>query len=140
MRGMTIGKLAKEAQVGIETIRFYEREGLLEPPLRRPSGYRQYSEGVIDRLRFIKRGKELGFSLKEIKELLSLRATPGSTCDQVKSQAQAKLEAIEAKIRDLQRMKRALKKLTTACRGEGSVSECPILEAMENKTRKRRTS
>ncbi len=136
MKTMTIGTLAKKAEVGIETIRFYERQGLLEPPTRRPSGYRQYPEGVVDRLRFIKRGKELGFSLKEIKELLTLRATPGTTCDQVKSQAETKLRQIEAKIRDLQRMKRALKKLTIACQGQGSVSDCPILDDMGKKKKR----
>ena len=73
MKSLTIGQLARRAGVGVETVRFYERKGLLEEPSRRPSGYRQYDEGVVDRLRFIRRGKELGFTLGEIKELLSLR-------------------------------------------------------------------
>lgn len=133
MQSMTIGKVAKQAEVGIETIRFYEREGLIEEPPRRASGYRQYPGDTVDRVRFIKRAKEFGFSLKEIKELLALRIAPGTTCGQIKKQAEAKVEDIEDKIRSLQRMKRALKKLTAACSGKGSVSECPILDALEDR-------
>ena len=128
---LTIGQLARRADVGVETVRFYEREGLLEEPARRPSGYRQYDEIVVDRLRFIRRAKQLGFTLKEIKELLSLQIDPATTCADVKSRAEAKLDDIVAKIRSLQRMKRALVKLTKACGGRGAVSECPILEALD---------
>ena len=127
---LTIGQLARRADVGVETVRFYEREGLLKEPARRPSGYRQYDEGVVDRLRFIRRAKQLGFTLKEIKELLSLRIDPATTCADVKSRAEAKLDDIAAKIRTLQRMKRALVKLTKACSGRGAASECPILESL----------
>lgn len=133
MQSLTIGKVAKEAEVGIETIRFYEREGLIEEPPRRASGYRQYPADTVDRVRFIKRAKELGFSLKEIKELLALSIAPGTTCGQVKKRAEAKLDDIEDKIRSLRRMKGALKKLTDACGGKGSVSECPILDALEDR-------
>ncbi|MCH8048022.1 MAG: MerR family transcriptional regulator, partial [Planctomycetes bacterium] len=80
VNSLTIGQLARRAEVGVETVRFYEREGLLEEPARRPSGYRQYDEGVVDRLRFIRRAKQLGFTLKEIRELLSLRLDPATTC------------------------------------------------------------
>ena len=128
---LTIGQLARRAGVGVETVRFYEREGLLKEPARRPSGYRQYDEGVVDRLRFIRRAKQLGFTLNEIKELLSLRIDPSTTCADVKSRAEAKLDDIAAKIRTLQRMKRALVKLTKACSGRGAASECPILEALD---------
>ena len=128
---LTIGQLARRADVGVETVRFYEREGLLKEPARRPSGYRQYDEIVVDRLRFIRRAKQLGFTLKEIKELLSLRLDPATTCADVKSRAEAKLDDIAAKIRTLQRMKRALVKLTKACGGHGAASECPILEALD---------
>ena len=133
MESLTIGKVAKQAEVGVETIRFYEREGLIEEPPRRESGYRQYPSDTVDRVRFIKRAKELGFSLKEIKELLALRIAPGTTCDQIKKRADAKVGDIEDKIRSLQRMKRALKKLTVACSGKGSASECPILDALEDR-------
>jgi len=131
MQTLTIGKVAKQADVGVETIRFYEREGLIAEPARRASGYRQYPIETVDRLLFIKRAKELGFSLKEIKELLALRLAPGATCGQIKKRAEAKVEDIEDKIHSLQRMKRALKKLTVACSGKGLVSDCPILDTLE---------
>jgi len=132
MDSMTIGKVAKGAAVGIETLRFYEREGLIEKPPRRDSGYRAYPADTVDRVRFIKRAKELGFSLKEIKDLMALRIAPGATCGQIKKRAEAKIEDIEDKISSLQRMKQALRKLTAACGGKGSVSECPILDALED--------
>ena len=131
MASLTIGQLGKRADVGVETVRFYERRGLLAEPDRRPSGYRQYDEEVVDRLRFIKRAKELGFTLNEIKDLLSLRLDPTTTCADVKSQAEDKITDIEAKIRTLQRMKKALVKVTKACSGSGGTSECPILEALQ---------
>lgn len=112
-------------------MRFYEREGLLTEPARKQSGYRQYEEDVVARLRFIRRAKELGFSLKEIKELLALRFDPATTCADVRGRAEAKLVDIEARIKDLQRMKRVLQKLMATCRGQGPIWECPILEALE---------
>lgn len=132
MDSITIGKVAKAAAVGIETVRFYEREGLIEKPPRRESGYRDYPADTVDRVRFIKRAKELGFSLKEIKDLMALRLAPGTTCGQIKKRAEDKIEDIEDKISSLQRMKRALGKLTAACGGKGSVSQCPILDALED--------
>lgn len=131
MRFLSIGQLAQRAGVGVETVRFYEREGLLEEPSRKPSGYRQYDDAVIDRLRFIKRAKELGFTLKEVKELLSLRLEPTSRCADVKSKAEVKIADIESKIRTLQRMKKALVKVTKECSGIGTTSECPILDAID---------
>jgi MerR family mercuric resistance operon transcriptional regulator len=128
---MTIGKVARLAGVGVETVRFYQREGLLNEPPRRQSGYRQYEENVVGRLQFIRRAKELGFTLKEIKELLSLRLDPSTTCADVKQRTAEKIADIEAKMRTLQRMKRALVKLTKACVGNGPTSECPILESLE---------
>ncbi len=132
MKSLTIGKVARQAEVGVETIRFYERERLLEEPPRSESGYRQYPKETISRLRFIRRAKELGFTLKEIKELLALRNEPGSTCEDIRIRAEAKIGDIEGKIQMLKRMKEALKKLTLACNGHSPVSECPILEAMED--------
>ena len=131
MKLMSIGQLAQRAGIGIETVRFYEREGLLEEPARRDSGYRQYEDDVVARLRFIMRAKELGFSLKEIKELLALRVDSTTTCAEVRGKAQAKIADIEEKIQTLQRMKQALLKVTKQCSGRGPTSECPILEALE---------
>jgi MerR family transcriptional regulator, copper efflux regulator len=132
MESLTIGKVARLAGVGVETIRFYEQEGLLEIPPRRESGYRQYPEDVVSKLRFIRRAKELGFSLKEIRELLSLRLDSTATCQDVRQRAIAKIAGIEEKIRTLGKMKEALQELTSACLGRGPVSGCPILKAMED--------
>ena len=127
---LTIGQLAKKAKVNVETIRYYERRGLIPEPPRRGSGYRQYSEYDMARIQFIKRAKDLGFSLKEILELLSLRVDPDTTCGDVKKRAEVKIVDIEEKIRVLQRVRNALEKLVTSCRGRGPTSECPILEAL----------
>src|SRR5262245_19225867 len=131
MKPLTIGQVARSAGVGVETVRFYERQGLLQEPARKDSGYRQYPEDVVARLRFIKRAKELGFALKEIKELLALRVDPGTTCAEVKRRAEAKIADVDEKIQTLQRIKRALVKLTSTCRGRGPTSECPILDALD---------
>lgn len=133
MKTFTIGQVAREAGVGVETVRFYEREGLIEEPSRRASGYRQFDESVVDRLRFIREAKELGFTLNEIRELLSLKLDPASSCGDVKERAEVKIADIEEKIRTLQRMKRALVKLTKACSGDGPTSECPILESLDGR-------
>jgi len=130
MKTLTIGRVAGEAAVGVETVRFYERQGLLEEPPRRQSGYREYGEDAVARLRFIRRAKQLGFTLKEIKELLALRRDPSAPRGDVKRRAEAKIADIETKIRVLQRMKKALVKLTTACSGHGTSAECPLLDAL----------
>ena len=134
MKPMTIGQVAKQTGVGIETIRFYERRGLIDEPPRRESGYRQYPEDVIARIEFIKRAKELGFSLKEIQELLALRVDQETSCSDVRHRAEAKIEDTERKIKELRRIKKALKTLATACTGRGPTSQCPILEALNGKT------
>ena len=131
MKAFTIGKVAKQVGLGVETIRFYERQGLLEEPPRNDSGYRQYPPEVIIKLRFIKKAKRLGFSLQEIGELLTLRHKQDATCGDVKTQAEEKIQNIEEKIRDLTRMKEALVELVCQCSGNGPVSECPILTALE---------
>lgn len=131
MNPLTIGQVAKESGVGVETIRFYEREGLIAKPPRRLSGYRHYDRDVIRRIRFIQRGKDLGFSLREIAELLSLRLARGRSCADVKARATAKIGDIESKVAVLERMKGALTRLAAACGGIGSVSECPILDALD---------
>ena len=132
MSSLTIGQVAKQAGVGIETVRFYERQGLLDEPPRRASGYRQYAQEAVTRIQFIKRSQELGFSLKEITELLSLRVDPETTCGEVKQRAEAKIADIDTKLRDLQRMKEALTTLVAACSGSGPTSQCPILDALES--------
>lgn len=131
MSYFTIGQLAKKAQVHKETIRYYERRGLLSRPSRRDSGYRQYSEADVTRIRFIKRAQELGFSLKEISELLSLRIDPETACEDVKRRAETKIADIEEKMRTLQRMQQALTQLVVACNKRRSTSECPILEVLD---------
>ncbi len=127
---MKIGAVAKAAGIGIDAVRFYERQGLISEPARQPSGYRVYSPDVILSLRFIRRAKELGFSLKEISELLSLETAAGATAADVKQLAEAKLAELEARIRALQRMRRALKKAVSACPGKGPTSGCSILRSL----------
>ena len=139
MSGFTIGKLAAAAEVGIETIRFYERQGLLDPADRRPSGYRQYEEEAVARLQFIRRAKDLGFTLGEIRELLELKLGDSSTAADVKRRTERKIAQIEEKIELLQHMRTALHKLAQACHGRGPIGECPILMAMEGRTRPVRT-
>src|SRR5687768_15924154 len=114
MSGLTTGELAKRGGVNLESIRFYEREKLLPKPPRTASGYRMFSEDAVRRVRFIKRAQELGFPLREIRELLALRLEPGTRCADMRQKAEAKLTDIDRKIRDLQRMKRALARLTAA--------------------------
>ncbi len=130
MSALTIGRVARLAGLGVETIRFYEREGLIAVPPRMAFSYRHYPQDTVSRLRFIKRTKALGFSLKEIKELLCLRVSPDVTCEDVRVRAEAKTADIEDKIRQLQTMRRALVRLTETCQGSGPLSECPILEAL----------
>lgn len=130
MKSLTSGQLAKETRVGVETIRYYERRGLIPKVPRRESGYRQYPQDMVLRIRFIKRAQELGFSLKEISELLSLRVDPNTTCADVRKRAEVKVADVDEKIQILQRMRRVLVKLIRRCQGRGPTSECPILEAL----------
>jgi len=127
---MTIGRLARSAGVGVETIRFYERKGLIAEPPRTFAGYRTYPPEAVGRLRFIRRAKELGFTLREIRELLDLRADESTTCDVVRARAAAKIADIEEKIRSLQTMKAALERLAAECPASGPASDCPILDAL----------
>jgi MerR family transcriptional regulator, copper efflux regulator len=131
MNGRTIGEVAELAKVHIETLRYYERRGLIEEPPRSASNYRLYPEDAVRRLRFIKRAQELGFSLKDIKELLSLRAAPQAECGEIRAHAEAKIKDINEKIGALMAMKSALSNLVTECSGEGSLTDCPILESLD---------
>ncbi len=131
MGTMTIGTLARKAGVGVETVRYYERRGLIPEPPRRDSGYREYTSEAISRVHFIRRAKELGFTLKEIHELLTLRVDPTTTCRDVRRRAETKIHDIEEKIRLLGSMRTALRRLAAQCRGKGPVSECPILDSLQ---------
>lgn len=132
MKPLTIGQVAKRAGVGVETIRFYEREGLIDEPGRKPSSrYRQYEPDAVRRIRFIRHAKDLGFTLKEIQELLELRVNRDSTCADVRRQTKDKIADIEARIASLERMKVALDRLARKCRGRGPTTECPILEELD---------
>lgn len=127
----SIGQVAKQSGISVETIRYYEKESLLKEPERKESGYRQYKQEAIARLSFIQQAKELGFSLKEIGELLSIRSDENNLCNEVKQLAQEKLDNIESKLKLLQRMRKSLKKLVDDCPGQALLNECPILEALE---------
>ncbi len=131
MDKLKTGELAKRAGVNIETLRFYERKGLLPKPPQRASGYREYPTESIALIRFIKRAQELGFSLAEVRELLALRVQPGTTCAEVRERAEHKLLDVRQKIADLKAIERALNKVTATCTGRGPLSECPILENLD---------
>ncbi|GLQ51328.1 heavy metal-responsive transcriptional regulator [Dyella flava] len=127
---LTIGAVAKRAGVAIDTIRYYEREGLLPEPLRRASGYRSYNESVISRLRFIRRAKDLGFTLEEIRDLLALSADRHRGVKAVKQRAEQRLASIDARIAELMRIRTGLEQLIEACPGRGDPGHCPILRAL----------
>lgn len=127
---MKIGEVARRAEVPIDTVRYYEREGLIPPPVRRASGYRDYREADVDRLRFMRRAKGLGFTLHEIRELLSLTALSGEDMAALNAQTQAKLRDVEDRIRSLTRIRDALQGLVNACPGHGALNRCPILAAL----------
>jgi Hg(II)-responsive transcriptional regulator len=131
MADMTIGKLARNAGVSIDTVRFYERRGLIDEPLRTHSNYRIYPKEDVNRLRFIKRAKDLGFSLSEIKELLALRSSPSASKADVKKKVKVKIEDIKKKIKDLSNILIVLKNLDAECDGHGPISYCPIIKALD---------
>lgn len=128
----SIGQLAKQTQVNIDTIRFYERKGLLPEPERRESGYRKYTDAAVGRLIFIRHGKALGFSLAEISDLLTLRVDPHTTCADVKMRTDAKISSVREKIQSLRKIEKALINLSAECQGVGPLGDCPILEALES--------
>ncbi len=127
---LTIGKLARKAGINLETVRYYERRGLLPKPPRTASGYRLFPPDALQRLRFIRRSQDLGFSLAEIRELLALRVSPRKTSAEILKRAEAKIVDIERKIKSLESMRKSLRKLTISCAGCGPISECPILEGL----------
>lgn len=128
MRVMTIGAAAQAAGVHLETLRYYQRLGLVAEPARPASGFRRYGADTVARLRFIKRAQELGFSLEETRNLLSL--ADGRSCEATRRLAETKLATIEARLADLQRMHRALVRLVGACAGAGQAPPCPIIATL----------
>ena len=137
MTTLTIGDVAKRANVHIETLRYYERRGIVPKPPRTRSNYRLYPEDTVRRVRFVKDAQELGFSLKEIKELLSLRGTSGATCKDVQQRATGKIKEIDEKILSLQAMQQVLQTLVRECAArQGSLSKCPILESLDSNGRR----
>jgi MerR family copper efflux transcriptional regulator len=131
MESINIGTLAKRAGVGIDTVRYYERAGLLAPRARLASGYRRYSDLEVARLRFIRRAQALGFTLKEVRELLALSAH--RDVGRVKRSAQAKLADVEHRIAELERVRKGLTTLIAACPGHGRAADCPILQTLGGK-------
>ena len=132
MHHMTISRAARAAGVGVETIRFYERKGLInQPPKPMSGGYRIYPAKTIERIRSIRQAQEMGFSLRETDELLSLRANPLSDCAHVRAQAEAKLAEVNRKIARLNRICAGLERVIAACPGEGALEACSIMEALE---------
>ena len=133
MEKMTTSQLARESNVNLETIRYYERRGLIPKPPRNASGYRQYSQEDIARTKFIKRAQALGFSLREILEIFSLRMEPGTTCGDIKARVEAKIDEVEQKIADLRQIREALLNLVSKCTGKGPIGDCPILEILNKR-------
>ncbi|HFC91269.1 MAG TPA: Hg(II)-responsive transcriptional regulator [Leucothrix mucor] len=124
---MRIGEVAKAAAINIETVRFYERKGLIEQPVKPSEGYRDYSNKLLERLLFIRRAKNLGFTLEEIANLLAMES---ARCDEVQEMATAKLRDVRSKLVDLKRMELVLSKLLISCQTNPKKSGCPIIETL----------
>lgn len=129
---LLIGELARRVGLRLTTVRFYERRGLLPEPDRTAAGYRRYSAADVDRLRFIRRAKDLGFSLQEIAGLLALNGDPAADCEQIRKTAAAKIATVDTRIERLRRMRAALLQLMEQCPGEGTSLNCPILSALND--------
>jgi MerR family transcriptional regulator, mercuric resistance operon regulatory protein len=123
----TIGKLAKELAINSETIRYYEREGLIQQPKKPAHGFRLYSDAIADRIRFISKAKALGFSLKEIKALISM----DGNCQQVESMGLKKLALIREKIADLKRLEKVIAEMTSECQKNKDPADCPIINSLK---------
>lgn len=132
MDSLTIGTLARRAGVGVETVRFYERRGLVRRPVRPRGGYRSYPEEAIGRIRFIRNAQAVGFTLQEVKELLALRVTAGTSCAAIRSRASAKVADVERRMADLDRIRKALRSLVAVCPGRGALADCSILDALDS--------
>jgi MerR family transcriptional regulator, copper efflux regulator len=125
-----IREVAEQCDVNVQTIRFYERRGLLRDPRRGVGGYREYDDGDVERLRFIRQAQTLGFTLREVEELLAVRAGTGSAAD-VKARAREKLASVRDKIAALRRLERVLVQHVATCPGRGALESCPILQGIE---------
>ena len=133
MDSLTISKVAKRAGINLQTVRYYERQGLLAPVSRTDAGYRIFSSDAVRRIRFIKRAQELGFSLKEIKELLSLRIDAHTTQADIRKRTRTKIADVEQKILHLQAIHASLLRMAEDCSGCGALKDCPILESLDGK-------
>ena len=129
---MKISEIADQCVVNVQTVRFYERRGLLRDPRDGVGGYREYDQGDVERLLFIRQAQDLGFTLREVEDLLNLRTRSGTAAD-VKARAQEKVTAVRAKIAALRRLERALLQLVAACPGRGGLEACPILNGIEGR-------
>jgi len=132
MKPLTIGEVARRAGLGVETIRFYERRGLVRRPPRPATGFRAYPEKTVARIRFIRQAQAIGFTLQDIAGLLALRVAPGTDCAAVRARAAAKLADVEARLAELGRIRAALAKLVAMCPGSGAVARCTILDALDS--------
>lgn len=132
---VTIGRAAEQAEVNVETIRFYERKGLIEQPPKRDGEYRRYGADHISRVRFIREAQQLGFALSEIAELLDLRSDPDARCEEVRQRTIDKQTAVRAKIRKLQKIDDALGALIDECPRKGRLENCPIIASLDKATR-----
>lgn len=127
---MKIGELAQRAGVGIDTVRYYERQTLLPLPERLASGYRRYNQSDVLRLQFVRRAKALGFTLVEIRDLLALSSHRDDDMAAMKTAASQKLADVEARLVELTRIRDGLQTLVTSCPGHGALERCPILNAL----------
>lgn len=135
---MLIGELAEKADVSIDTIRYYEREGLIAPVSVRGSGYREFDKASVETLRFVVRAKDLGFSLKEIRNLLRLKDSPDTTCGEIRALAESKLADISGKIETLKAMKTDLAGLLAQCIDRtASADSCPIVDSLDGKEKQK---
>ena len=131
MPSFTIGQLAKQVSMSTDAIRLYERQGLIAEPPRSENGYRHYPEHTLARLKFIQRAKTMGFTLKQMGELLTIQRTSHNTCEEVRQQAQSKLLDIQHKLDELLRLKTALETLIHTCDAPHPVEICPLLQTLE---------
>ena len=129
---LSIGEVAKQGGVSVEALRYYEREGLMTVPHRDVNGYRRYEPDAVRHIRFIKRAQDVGFTLSDIKDLLSLKADPDASCSDVRLRAEEKVRDMDAKIAMLTGMRAVLSAWVKECRGTGPVTDCPILDALDN--------
>lgn len=134
---LTIGRVAEAAGVGVETVRFYERKGLIARPAKPRQGFRSYPPDTVERIRFIREAQRLGFTLREVRELLELRADPGADAADVRARASAKLCDVADKIARLEQIKAALHSLIAACPGRGALGGCSIMGALGPQPRSR---